>query len=94
MQPWWWRLLAQVRGFMAGAALSWTAVPYLLRRRREMEELFVLDLYLGLLGLEPVPPQERLWLIPYVVPQILAWRRRLRLWDDSLETANLAHIGH
>ncbi len=87
----WWRL---VRGFMAGAALSWTAVPYVLRRRRALEGLFALDLYLGLRGLEPVPPGERLWLLPYVVPQILAWRRRWRLWDDSLETANLAHLGH
>ena len=85
--------LGHVRAFMAGAALSWTAVPYLLHRRRELEQVFVLELYLGLRGLSPVPPSQRLWLLPFVVPQVLSWHR-LRLWDDSLETANFAHLGH
>jgi len=83
-----------VREFFAGAALSWTSVPYLLHRRRETENLFILMTWLDLVGNSPLPRRYRLFLLPYVVPQIMYWRRRLALWDDSLETADLKHIGH
>lgn len=86
--------LQLVREFMLGAAISWVSVPYLLRRRHTMENLFALDGYLIISGLSPAPPGARLWLLPYMVPQILSWQHRLRLWDESLETVNLAHIGH
>ena len=88
------RFLQVVREFMLGAAISWISVPYLLRRRHTMENLFALDAYLIINGLTPAPPNARLWLLPYMVPQIMSWQHRLRLWDESLETANLAHIGH
>ncbi len=88
------RALQLVREFMLGAAISWVSVPYLLRRRRTMENLFALDGYLIITGLSPAPPSARLWLLPYMVPQITSWQRRLRLWDESLETVDLAHIGH
>ena len=88
------RFFANLREFVAGAALSWTSVPYLLKRRKETESLFVLSTLLDLWGLSPLPPHARLWILPYVVPQILYWRRRLRLWDDALETADLKHLGH
>ena len=87
----WVRLL---RGFIFGTAVSWVAPPYLLRRRDETERLFVLLTESYLLGLPLVPPQGRLFLLPYTIPNILAWKRRLRLWDDSLEMADLKHIGH
>jgi hypothetical protein len=80
--------------FIAGAALSWASVPYVLRRRQETEKLFMLMTLMELTGSPPMPPPHRLFLLPYVVPQILYWRRRLALWDDSLETADLKHIGH
>lgn len=83
-----------LREFLAGAALSWMSVPYLLHRRRETENLFILMTILGLVGSSPVPQRYRLFLLPYVVPQIMSWRRRLALWDDSLETVDLRHIGH
>ncbi|MGD2158998.1 MAG: hypothetical protein PVG14_19610 [Anaerolineales bacterium] len=88
------RMLASVREFMAGAALSWTAPPYILKRRRETENLFILLTLLNYWGTSPLLPQHRLLILPYVVPQILYWRRRLSLWDDALETADLKHIGH
>ena len=88
------RAIDWVRGFVFGAALSWTSVPYLLLRRRENERLFSLALYLNLRGLSPLPPRYRLWMLLQVTPQILYWRRRLTLWDDSLETVDLKHIGH
>jgi hypothetical protein len=80
--------------FVAGTALSWTSVPYLLKRRKETENLFILMTLLDLMGTTPLPPRDRLMMLPHVVPQILYWRRRLALWDDSLETADLKHIGH
>ena len=49
---------------------------------------------LDLWGSTPLPPSRRLLLLPHVIPQILYWRRRLALWDESLETADLKHIGH
>lgn len=83
-----------LQGFVFGAALSWTSVPYLLLRRRENERLFSLALYLNLRGLSPFPPRYRLWMLPEITPQILYWRRKLALWDDALEMADLKHIGH
>lgn len=80
--------------FIAGAALSWAATPYVLKRRQETENLFMLATLLNYWGNSPVPPMKRLFLLPYTIPQILYWRRRLRLWDDSLESADLKHLGH
>jgi hypothetical protein len=88
------RFYTTLREFVAGAALSWTSVPYLLKRRKETENLFIIATLLDLWGLSPQPPSRRLWMLPYVVPQILYWKRRLRLWDDALETADLKHLGH
>ena len=94
IRAWFQRSIGAVREFLAGAALSWAAVPYVLHRRRETENLFILMTLLGLVGNSPIPLRQRLFLLPYVVPQIMSWRRRLALWDDSLEMADLRHIGH
>ena len=87
-------LWRKIHEFVLGAALSWVLVPILLKRRDETERLFVLAMLLQNEGLAPLPPQKRLFLLPRMIPQIMAWRRRLRLWDDSLETVDLRHIGH
>jgi hypothetical protein len=83
-----------LREFVSGTALSWTAVPYILHRRQEMENFFILNLILNMEGLSPLPPRYRLWLLLEDVPQIMYWRRKLLLWDDNLEMADLKHIGH
>lgn len=88
------RITNWLHEFVSGTALSWTSVPYILRRRREMENLFMLGLILNMNGLSPLPSRHRLWLLSEVIPQILYWRRKLLLWDDSLETADLKHLGH
>ena len=88
------RFINLLHEFVSGAALSWTAVPYTLRRRKEMENLFILGLILNMKGLSPLPPRYRLFLLPEVVPQIMYWRRKLLLWDEDLEMADLKHIGH
>jgi len=94
VKRWLGRVISAMREFTAGAAMSWTAPPYLLRRRRDTDNLFILFTLLNLWGDLPMPPTRRLWLLPHVLPQIMYWRRRLLLWDDSLETADLKHIGH
>jgi hypothetical protein len=88
------RAFLSLREFLAGASMSWAAVPYTLKRRREMENLFMFQTFLNLHGSLPMPMRHRLVLLPYVVPQIMYWRRRFSLWDDSLEHADLKHIGH
>ena len=88
------RFLDKVYEFFSGAALSWTSVPYLLLRRSETEKLFALAFLLNLHGLSPLPPRYRLLLLLEMTPQIMYWRRKLLLWDDDLEMADLKHIGH
>ncbi|HSF82626.1 MAG TPA: hypothetical protein VLA49_15430 [Anaerolineales bacterium] len=91
---WFRRILDALHEFVAGAALSWASVPFILKRRQETEKLFILLTWLELTGNSPLPVRGRFFLLPFVIPQILTWRRRLALWDDSLETADLKHIGH
>ncbi len=90
----WARFLYTVRGFMYGAAKSWVMVPYQLKKRRELEHLFVVLMLSEQAGVPLSPPDLQLRLLPYLVPQILYWRRRMRLWDDDLEMAHLPHLGH
>ena len=79
---------------MYGAAKSWVDVPYQLRRREELEHIFVALMLSEQVGMPLAPPDLRLRLLPYLIPQILYWKRRMRLWDDQLEMANLRHLGH
>lgn len=79
---------------MFGAAMSWVLAPYALKRRAELERIFMLLVEGHLIGLPFLPPFSGLRLLPYLVPQILYWRRRLALWDEALETADLRHLGH
>jgi len=88
------RFINWLHEFVSGTALSWTSVPYILLRRKETENLFMLAFILNMHGLSPLPPRYRLWLLLEVVPQIMYWRRKLLLWDDNLEMADLKHIGH
>ncbi len=87
----WWRY---ARGFVTGVALSWLAAPVMLRRRAALEHLFALNLLLESKGLPVLPPKRRAFLLPHMVPLIMGWQRRLRLWDDSLDAVDLKHIGH
>lgn len=79
---------------MFGAAMSWVLAPHLLKRRQELERLFMLVTTGDLMGASLMPPLNRLRLLPFMVPQILYWRRRLALWDEELEGVDLKHIGH
>ncbi len=58
---------------MASHDMSRTA----LRTRASMEHLFILITMGDLLGVPILPPYYSLRLLPYVVPQISTWKRRM-----------------
>jgi hypothetical protein len=50
---------------------------YALKTRGSMEHLFILITMGDLLGIPILPPYYSLRLLPYVVPQIETWKRRV-----------------
>jgi hypothetical protein len=50
---------------------------YALRSRASMEHLFILITMGDLVGVPILPPYYSLRLLPYVVPQIATWKRRM-----------------
>jgi hypothetical protein len=50
---------------------------YALRSRASMEHLFILTTMGDLVGVPILPPYYSLRLLPYVVPQISTWKRRM-----------------
>ncbi len=50
---------------------------YALKTRGSMEHLFILITMGDLLGVPILPPYYSLRLLPYVVPQIATWKRRM-----------------
>lgn len=53
-----------------------------LRTRAEMERLFVLALSSDAAGLPMLPAEQVVRLLPYLVPQILIWRRMATLQGE------------
>ena len=66
----WWR------GFIYGMML-YDAVRAFRRQRADMEHLFVLISFGDLIGVPILPPYYSLRLLPYVVPAINTWKRRM-----------------
>ncbi len=58
---------------MAAHDMTRTAI----RTRASMEHLFILITMGDLLGVPILPPYYSLRLLPYVVPQISTWKRRM-----------------
>jgi hypothetical protein len=50
---------------------------YALRTRASMEHLFILVTMGDMLGVPILPPYYSLRLLPYAVPQIATWKRRM-----------------
>jgi hypothetical protein len=70
------RLFNTAREVMYGMA-SHDMSRYALRTRASMEHLFILITMGDLLGVPILPPYYSLRLLPYVVPQISTWKRRM-----------------
>lgn len=65
-----------VREFLYGMAAH-DMTRYALKTRSSMEHLFILITMGDLLGVPILPPYYSLRLMPYVVPQISTWKRRM-----------------
>jgi hypothetical protein len=61
-------------------------VRALVRQRGSLEHLFVLISFGDLLGVPILPPYYSLRLLPYVVPLINNWRRRMLRERDLLDS--------
>ncbi len=55
------------------------------RTRASMEHLFILITMGDLLGVPILPPYYSLRLLPYVVPQIATWKRRMLREKDLMD---------
>ncbi len=58
---------------------------YALRTRGSMEHLFILISFGDLLGVPILPPYYSLRLLPYIVPDINNWRRRMLRERDVVD---------
>jgi len=64
------------RELLYGMAVHDTA-RFALKTRGSMEHLFILITMGDLLGVPILPPYYSLRILPYVVPQIATWKRRM-----------------
>ncbi len=69
-------MLDNVREVMYGMA-SHDMSRAALRTRASMEHLFILITMGDLIGIPILPPYYSLRILPYVVPQIATWKRRM-----------------
>ncbi len=69
----WWQGVRETIYGMAAHDMSRAA----LRTRASMEHLFILITMGDLLGVPILPPYYSMRLLPYVVPQISTWKRRM-----------------
>ncbi len=69
-----WR--AAIADFVYGAT-SYEFVRHAVEERTTLENLFLVCLFGDMLGVPVLPPYYSLRLLPYVVPQIATWKRRV-----------------
>ena len=70
------RLSRSFKEFLYGMA-GHDMTRFALKTRGSMEHLFILITMGDLLGIPILPPYYSLRLLPYVVPQISTWKRRM-----------------
>ena len=72
----WQRAKESMSDYIYGMA-SHEMTRHALKTRGSMEHLFILITMGDLLGVPILPPYYSLRLLPYVVPQIATWKRRM-----------------
>ena len=70
------RFMGRFRQVTYGMA-SHDMTRYALRTRASMEHLFILVTMGDMLGVPILPPYYSMRLLPYVVPQVSTWKRRM-----------------
>jgi len=86
------RLLETFRKIAFGMAAH-EIVLYSTRLRADMESLFILITLGNLIGLPILPPYYSLRLLPYFMPQIASWKRRVLRERDFIEGEGLDLLG-
>ena len=64
-------------------------VLYTVRLRADLESLFILITLGDLIGVPILPPYYSLRLLPYLVPQVSSWKRRVLREHDILDADGL-----
>jgi hypothetical protein len=65
-----------IKGFLYGM-MFYEMIRHFRRQRADLEHLFVLISFGDLIGVPILPPYYSLRLLPYIVPLINVWRRRM-----------------
>lgn len=72
----WKQRLSSIREFMFGM-VGMEMATHALEMRSSLESLFMLATVGDMLGVPVIPPYYSLRLLPYVVPNITSWKRRV-----------------
>ena len=79
------KLFSGVKDFFYGMAAHDTA-RFAIKTRGSMEHLFILITMGDMLGVPILPPYYSLRLLPFVVPQVTTWKRRMLREKDFTDT--------
>lgn len=74
------------RGFFYGMLLHDMIVTFR-KQRGDMEHLFVLMVFGDIVGVPVIPPYYTLRLLPYTIPLIQNWKRRMLREKDLTDLA-------
>ncbi len=69
-------MLKTLRDILYGMAVH-EQVRTLMRQRANVEHLFILVNFGDLLGLPVLPPYYNLRVLPFILPQVNGWKRRM-----------------
>jgi hypothetical protein len=78
------RLLSGLREFVYGMT-SYEFARHAMESRAAMESLFMVTTVGDMIGLPVIPPYYSLRLLPYVVPEVQTWKRRVLRERDFTE---------
>jgi hypothetical protein len=87
------RSLGTAIGEVIYGAAAYDMVSYAVRLRAETENLFMLSVFGDLLGLPMMPPYYSMRLLPYVLPLVATWKRRVLREKDFIEAEGLDRLG-
>ena len=82
-------IIEWMKGFIYGMAL-YEYTRHFNRQRADLEHLFVLISFGDLLGVPILPPYYSMRLLPYIVPLLEGWKRRMLRERDLTDLADLA----
>jgi hypothetical protein len=74
------------RGMLYGMAM-FDAIVTFRKQRGDLEHLFVLIVFGDIVGVPIIPPYYTLRLLPYIVPAVHGWKRRMLREKDLTDLA-------